>query len=190
MVAVTTDGRVNYASFVGLHEDHLAVLARYGDRDAAKLLWELSIPQVGRVTHSFAARYPWINHNDLTQDVLADFPKFLKRYDPTKAHSWNKFLYFTIYHAAQDALRKEDPLGVRIPQKKPYPAWRRLSDLADDPYILEGVVLDGLTNLDKNYTTNLEPIASWDSKDIHPDHVKLTTRRGWIRKRKKRKSKR
>lgn len=184
MVAATKDGRVDFAGLIGLHEDHLAVMARHGDREAIKLLWELSVPQVARVTHGFAARYPWINHSDLSQDVLADFPKFIQRYDPTKAHSWNKFFYFTIYHAAQDALRKEDPLGVRIPQKKPYPAWRRLSDLADDPYILEGVVLDGLDNLDRNYATNLDPVASWDAKDVHPDHIKLRNRSPRKRKRK------
>jgi hypothetical protein len=139
--------------FIVLSEDDTALLSHNGDTEALAILWQKAVPQVGRIAGLFTRRYPWIDHEDLTQTMLVDFPKIIRRYDPERARSrkitWNKYAYFAFYRAAQDALRREDPLGVSIPQKAHYPSWRRFSEISDSANLIQGIVLDGLNKLDR-----------------------------------------
>lgn len=139
--------------FDRLSDDDAALLARHGDTEAHAILWHSSIDQAGRIAGLFARRYPWIDHEDLTQSILLDFPKIIRRYNPViaraKSISWNKYAYFAFYRAAQDALRREDPLGVSIPQKAHYPSWRRFSEISGSANLIQAIVLDGLGKIDR-----------------------------------------
>ena len=152
--------------FDTLGEDETALLSHFGDTEAFNILWAASIPQVERIAGLFVRRYPWISHEDLVQTVLCDFPKLVSRYDPEKARTrnitWNKYLYFAFYRAAQDALRREDPLGVKIPQKARYPSWRRFSELTSSQALLEAIVIDGLDKIDRGDDAILDPENSPD----------------------------
>lgn len=154
--------------FDKLTDDEAAVLSRHGDTEALTHLWDASIGQANRIAGLFVRRYPWINHADLTQDILVEFPKLVRRFNPDRARargiSWNKYAYFAFYRAAQDALRREDPLGISIPQKAKYPSWRLLSEVSDSPNLTQAIVLDGLNKLDRGDVAVLEgpsEINSW-----------------------------
>lgn len=125
----------------------VALLAKYGDEAAYSYLWEAIIPNVSAVTKSFAARYPRINQEDFEQSVLCAFPKILRRYDPYRGKAFEIYLYFSAYRLCQDLLRANDPLGVKIPQKAPYPKHFNLSEL--DQLTLEQTINDGLDNIDR-----------------------------------------
>lgn len=146
-----------------LSDDDLALLAKHGDEEALTVLWEQAIAQVERITGLFARRYPWVEHEDLVQTVLVGFPKIVFRYDPWRARekkiSWNKYLYFAFYRATQDALRREDPLGVGIPQKAHYPNWRRFSEMTEEPCFLETIILDGIEKLDRGEPLQLSAVC-------------------------------
>ena len=145
--------KVSTIDFSLMPEDDIALISRFGDREAFEILWQRAIPQVERIAGRFTGKYPWIEHDDLTQNILVAFPKIVARYDPWRAKerriTWNKYLYFAFYRAAQDALRREDPLGVGIPQKARYPAWCRLSEISDSQNLIESIVLDGIAAIDR-----------------------------------------
>lgn len=132
-------------------DDELALLAHFGDSQSLSELWENSVPQAIRVTRKFANKYTWIDHDDLVQSVLLNFPKFIERFKPGKS-TINRYLYYCFYFAALDYLRAEDPLGMKFPQKGYYPEWRRLGDLSDDPDMLENVIQQSMRNLDLGYS--------------------------------------
>lgn len=147
-----------------ISEDDIALLARYGDKESFDYLWQLAIPQVGRIAGAFCRRYPWIDHDDLTQTMLLEFPKLVARFRPhvarAKRITWNKYLYFSLYRTGQDALRREDPLGVSIPQKSPYPSWRRFSEITDSNNLTEQIVTDGLAKIDRGDSAVLDASAN------------------------------
>ena len=155
-----------------LSTDDLAVLASNGDSEALSLLWVAAIPRIRKMARRFTARYPWVDTGDLAQSVLLQFPKIVRRYKWKKARGWERYLSCTIFRATQDELRKEDPLGVKIPQKKRYPAWRRLSDFCAldrgcGDGASESVIIDGYKNLDAGYVADMGPPTE---AAIHPDH--------------------
>jgi hypothetical protein len=150
-----------------LSDNDIALLARFGDDEAFAALWQRSIAIAEKVTHKFANKYDWINQDDLTQSVLAEFPKIINRYKPNhpKQVGIRQYLYFAFYRATQDALRKEDPLGIRIPQKnKTYPKWSHLSTVErkvdsgrrGGRLGIEGLVLDGMNRIDRGFEVNLD----------------------------------
>ncbi len=151
-----------------LSDDDMAILARFGDPEALSSLWERFIPLAARVARLFAnpTNYHWINADDLAQSVLAEFPKIIKRYKPyhPKQVGIRQYLYFSFYRASQDALRKEDPLGVQIPQKKKYPKWSHLCGIGntdafehdDSQSGYAQIVYDGYDRLDRGYEVNMD----------------------------------
>lgn len=145
--------------FDTVSDDDTAILARYGDSEARNVLWSRSIDMCHKIAGSFVAKYPWITHDDLSQEVLSNFPRLLRRYRPAQGTGWNKFLYHTFYRACQDALRLEDPLGLGIPQKMHYPFVRRFSEICDDHSSLMSEINDGIMRLRNGEPANLSPDA-------------------------------
>jgi len=156
-MARTKRGKISLAH---ISQDDAALLARHGDTEALSFLWSLAIPQVERIAGLFVRRYPWIDHDDLTQTMLAEFPKLVARFRPCQARAkkitWNKYLYFALYRTGQDALRREDPLGVSIPQKAKYPSWRRFSEITDSSNLTEQIIVDGLAKIDRGDSAVLD----------------------------------
>lgn len=138
-------------------DDDLAILAVFEDSEAMDELWTRMIPLVERVTRLFVNRYPWIDHNDLTQSVLVEFPKIIKRFNPNheSGNPIRKYLYHSFWRASQDALRKEDPLGIQIPQKMPYPEWLHLSNYSEHSELIEAVTLEGYERIDSGHPATL-----------------------------------
>lgn len=139
-----------------LTEEKIAILAKRGDEKAIAYLWEGAMPRAEKIASSFCARYPWLDRDDLSQSILAEFPKLLRRYKPELSRGWAKYLYHTLYRATQDVLRAEDPLGINYPHKRHYPSWCRLSELFHGE-TLEDEINCGLHRLDRGQTMNLSP---------------------------------
>lgn len=81
-----------------------------------------------RIAHKTVLRYSWIDEDDLQQNLLLGLPRFLDRYRPNDKSktAWSKNLYFRFIFFVKDILRREDPLGIRWPQRQHYPSWFRL----------------------------------------------------------------
>lgn len=137
----------------------LAILAHFGDEEGSTHLWERLSDLAGRIAMSFRNKYPWIDAQDLKQSILLTYPKIVNRFDHTKV-KFDKYVAISFYRAAQDELRKEDPLGIGIPQKSKYPKYAHLSDFWDgteeDDFSLDGFISDGIKRLDKGYVCSRE----------------------------------
>jgi len=87
-----------------------------------------------RISRSTQRKYPWIDQDDLQQEMLMRIPKWVAAFNDSHAsrNPWSKYLYHKMYYYSKDLLRKEDPLGIGWPQKpkdkQHYPAWFRLGD--------------------------------------------------------------
>lgn len=134
----------------------IAAMARHGDKEAVNVLWLSVIDQVDRIVGLFTRRYQWIVHDDLRQEILCGFPKILARYDPKKGTIWDKYCYFSFYRACQDALRREDPLGIKFPQKKQYPAFVSLENIHSNRLALESTILEGICRIDRGENPVIE----------------------------------
>ena len=140
-------------------EDDLALEAKQGNTQAFSKLWELSVPRISRIAAKICKRYPWIASEDVAGEVHLQFPKLFKRWKPERGTKWSKFAGFAVYRAVQDVLRKEDPLGIKLPIKSRYPEWRRFSDFTNRGNLrndsvcksVEGIVNDGLDRIDRGY---------------------------------------
>lgn len=140
-----------------LDDQDLSLLARHGDSVSLNELWERAIPVIERLAGCFTRKYDWISHEDMVQGVLLEFPKIFKRYKPNKGVKVSKYLYLSFYRACQDYLRKEDPLGVKIPQKQKYPHFIHLSEFDESPELSEAIINDGVKRLGtKKYAASLE----------------------------------
>lgn len=138
--------------------DEVALLAKHNYGEAMSATWQRVIPQVQRVSGSICAKYPWVDAEDIIQNVLVEVPKLIRRWKPEKGKNFDRYMYFSIYRATQDALRRLDPLGVQIPQKKPYPSYRHLSEVikgSHDGRRDELTVINGLDNLDRGHQLDL-----------------------------------
>ena len=114
--------------FTTITMDELALLSRFGSAEAERVLWSKSLPIVNRIAGHFHGKYPWVERDDIAQSVALEFPKIIRRFKPELAPKGvSYYLYFSFYRAAQDHMRREDPLGVRIPQKRKYPKYFHLS---------------------------------------------------------------
>ena len=150
-------------SFERLPEDDLILLAKYGDREAMGVLWEACIPQVRRIVAKFANRYEWVDRDDLEQEVLCKVPHIVSKFDETRKTGVNKYFYFCFYRAAQDALRRLDPLGMKFPQRKVHPPFLMLSEISgadgSQGSDLEASINTAHENLLRGYEPNLD---FWD----------------------------
>lgn len=139
-------------------EDDLALEAKQGNTQAFSKLWELSVPRISRIAAKVCKRYPWIASEDVAGEVHLQFPKLFKRWKPERGTKWSKFAGISVYRAVQDVLRKEDPLGIKLPIKSRYPEWRRLGDLRKDfrdgfrqTSCVDGLLSDGIDRIDRGY---------------------------------------
>lgn len=124
-------------------EEEVALLAVHGDKEAYGYLWAKSESTAQRLGLFFQRKYPWVDGADIAQGVLLCFPKIISRYDPEKGTPWKKYCYHCYYRSAQDFLRKLDPLGIKYPQRKHYPAYVSTEQVLD-----EQAIIDGLKSLD------------------------------------------
>lgn len=101
-------------------------------RELAHAVFVRSIPIARKLAARYCKKYGWVNPDDLAQTMILEVPRFMYSYNPNNASgtSWSKYLFHKLYFLAKDLLRKEDPLGVKWPQKKVYPKWHRLADEA------------------------------------------------------------
>ena len=140
--------------------DEIALLGKHGDPEALRIFWESILPMIDRIAGHFHKKYPWVDARDISQSVACEVPKMIKRFDPDKATKGvNRYFYFAIYRAAQDHLRKEDPLGVGIPHRMKYPAFGHLSDIAppsskSKSLVENEIIQRGIENLDRGYRPN------------------------------------
>jgi hypothetical protein len=151
--------RIDKLDLTLLTVEEVALIAHHGDKVATGKLWEEAIELAGRIANSFVRRYAWVDPDDLSQTLLLEFPKLLKRFRPEKQVVFTKYLYFSFYHAAQDALRREDPLGIQIPQKAVYPTFTHLSSFTRgasritdcQTSLVDHVIAEGLERLEQGY---------------------------------------
>jgi len=150
-------------------EEDLATLAANGDSASHAYLWELIIPRVRRVIGKHVKPHRFLRRSaaDISQGVLLKFPTFIKRWKADRlapGSTFDKWLYFTISHVAQDVIREQkDSLGISIPQKKPYPQWWHVSEYAiahngerrGSECGIEGMLLDGIERIDRGYKPQL-----------------------------------
>lgn len=130
---------------LGLSDDDLAVLAKRGDLHARNRLWESSL----ELTHVYLCRLRAVRKFDLLEikaEVSAAFPTILERYNPRFAkRGWGKYLKQALYHACLEALRTQDPLGLRPRAKRPYPKFQHLGDAPHH------VIQEGICAIDRGY---------------------------------------
>jgi DNA-directed RNA polymerase specialized sigma24 family protein len=112
-------------------------------------LWEACVPTANRVGAIFGSKYRLVDADDMAQDLLLNFHKIWRRFDPAKQSSFRVYLYYSWYYMAQDFLRKLDPLGLKPPQKKPYPLWRYIAEVSEESYVQQAVIQDGFDRLDR-----------------------------------------
>lgn len=132
---------------------------------AAILSQTIAITNVGK--------YPWIDPNDLQQELLMRVRHFSINFDPKKVKkkkpSWSKNLWFRLSFYVKDVLRKEDPVGIGYPQRKRYPQWFRLGALdgtqEGEDQSPNGTDFDGseLTEVDAAITVESLEQRQWQS---------------------------
>lgn len=142
-------------------------------RRAAVEVFTRAVPIARKLAVRYCRKYDWVNPEDLAQNMILEVPRFMYSYDPCNASgtSWSKYLFHKFYFLAKDLLRKEDPLGVKWPQKKVYPKWHRLADEA-----LEGFeVVDARREAEEQESDELkEDMQRW--RDYFAELPKLVTK--------------
>lgn len=140
-----------------LSDEDLAILARYGDKEARSYLWAKIVPKVESVVDRFAQNSRWVRsiREDVVQGVLLKYPTFIDRYDPKKLRgTFAKWLHFTLCRVTQDVLRaQKDVLGIGIPQKQEYPLWNHLGTFDDATVAIE----EGRENMRRKIEPDLSP---------------------------------
>ena len=123
------------------------IAARSGDADAIARLWEMVLPMAKRRAQITARRYAWLDADDLENSVLLKFPRMVEIFDLDGKNPFKKYVYFSLVNRMKDVLRREDPLGIRYPQKRHYPEWHRLGDECFDGFDQESAEQEPLQNL-------------------------------------------
>ena len=128
---------------------------------AAQEVYTRAQPIARKLAARACKKYDWVNVDDLTQNLMLEIPRFMFAYDPHSPSktSWSKYLFHKLYFYVKDLLRKEDPLGVKWPQKKVYPKWHRLADEALDGF--EVVDLSVLADDDAEPDLLMDEIKAW-----------------------------
>jgi hypothetical protein len=93
-------------------------------------IWALSAMLCGQIAARTVGKYPWIAAEDLQQNMLLKTEHFARVYDPARSSCFSKHLWWKFNFYVKDVLRREDPLGVRYPQRDHYPEWFRLGSNA------------------------------------------------------------
>ncbi len=94
-------------------------------------IWLRSEQIVSTLATKTVAKYSWIDREDLIQNMLLKTDYFATVYDPARNPVFTKHLYWKFAFYVKDVLRREDPVGIRAPQRQHYPTWFRLGDRAN-----------------------------------------------------------
>jgi DNA-directed RNA polymerase specialized sigma subunit len=134
----------------------LVTTAKAGDNNAVNQLWEGSFATIQKAASQVARRSSHnITEDDLTSEVVIEFPKILRRFQPERGVKWEQYIYYAAYRAAMDRVRASDPLGLGHPivrrGRKGYPVWCSSVDFS--PEQLEA----GIRNLDNARSTIRPP---------------------------------
>jgi hypothetical protein len=99
-------------------------------RELQGQLLEHAIGLADRIAAKAVRRYSWLCADDLRQELLIPLPRWIDRYNPKdkSGTSWSKYLYHKMNFYLKDVLRREDPVGIKWPQREQYPTWFRLGD--------------------------------------------------------------
>jgi hypothetical protein len=99
-------------------------------RDLQELITAHAIGLAERIAKKTVRKYPWIDPDDLRQELIIPLPRWIERYNPKDRSktSWSKYLYHKLNFYVKDVLRREDPVGIKWPQREQYPTWFRLGD--------------------------------------------------------------
>lgn len=99
-------------------------------RDLQEQLLEHAIGLADRIAAKAVRKYSWLCADDLRQELLIPLPRWIDRYNPKdkSGTSWSKYLYHKMNFYLKDVLRREDPVGIKWPQREQYPTWFRLGD--------------------------------------------------------------
>lgn len=108
------------------------LLAQTGDEAAKWRVWEAAVPVAQKIAQRYCAQYFWVDDHDLSADMLLALPRFISTYDQKNSSKtdWSKYLFFKLNFYAKDCLRREDPVGLRWPQKRAHPEFHRLGDFS------------------------------------------------------------
>jgi hypothetical protein len=131
--------------FAELSSDEMYLHARAASIE----VYERAQPIARKIAERYCKKYAWVSADDLTQNLMLEIPKIIYTFNPDnkQKNPWSKYLYFKLYFAAKDLLRKEDPLGISWPQKKAYPNWYRLQD--DATIVARGTDADEMDEIDE-----------------------------------------
>lgn len=99
-------------------------------RELQELITAHAIGLAERIAKKTVRKYPWIDPDDLRQELIIPLPRWVERYNPADKSrtSWSKYLYHKLNFYVKDVLRREDPVGIKWPQREQYPTWFRLGD--------------------------------------------------------------
>jgi hypothetical protein len=99
-------------------------------RQSQELILAHAIGLAERIASKAVRKYPWLCADDLRQELLIPLPRWIDRYNPydKSRTSWSKYLYHKLNFYLKDVLRREDPVGIKWPQREQYPTWFRLGD--------------------------------------------------------------
>ena len=137
--------------FSKLTPDEVFAIARQANVE----VYTRALPIAQNIAGRYAKKYDWISAEDLVQNLMFEIPTIMYAYrdDDASGNPWSKYLFYKLYFKAKDYLRKEDPVGIKWPQKKQYPKWHRLGDESldgfevvdyrgrDDEHLVDGELL-------------------------------------------------
>lgn len=157
--------------FSNLTPDEVFAIARQSNVE----VYTRALPIAKSIAERYAKKYDWISAEDLTQNLMYEIPSIMYAYrdDDASGNPWSKYLFYKLYFKGKDYLRKEDPVGIKWPQKKAYPKWHRLGDEALDGFEVIDYRGAGDHQVDAELLTNIVawheffasiPVRSVDSK--------------------------
>lgn len=106
-------------------DDSIAILRAVQDA-----ITEHAIVLAKRIAAKTVRKYQWIDGDDLQQELLIPVQRWIGTFavDHSSNTSWSKYLYHKMNFYVKDVLRREDPVGIKWPQREHYPTWFRLGE--------------------------------------------------------------
>lgn len=99
-------------------------------RELQELITAHAIQLADRIASKAVRKYSWLCADDLRQELVIPLPRWIARFNPKdkSGTTWSKYLYHKMNFYLKDVLRREDPVGIKWPQREQYPTWFRLGD--------------------------------------------------------------
>jgi hypothetical protein len=175
--------------FSKLTADEVFAIARQSNVE----VYTRALPIAKKIAERYAKKYDWISAEDLTQNLMYEIPSIMYAYrdDDASGNPWSKYLFYKLYFKGKDYLRKEDPVGIKWPQKKQYPKWHRLGDESLDGF--EVVDYRGSEEdqaAEAELLTNIAAWRAWFAAHVRPVVAEQKRRTYWDAKRNRVKFKR